>query len=446
MSETKILLLTNRDSDNIGDQLIEESVISILHGIMTNLGFAQDEYSINSRAAGIITKKYLQTGEPALLEGARTAISSADIIVFGGAPLFNYSYQVFYKRTIKTLELAQEYGVPVLFSSIGVEKFDANSPKVQELQEALRLSCVKQVTTRDDYESLTQYMHGVNAPIGRVSDPVVLARHVFGNKPKPNSTGKKRIGLVVTRSGIFAANGIEFTEPQQREFWLETVKLLKARGYDYRLFTTGHFADEVFLDSLLRSTDLPANNVRVNVNTPEELISEISACSGVIAYRLHANISSFAYGVPAIGLTWNSKVPLFYDSIGYPERALGREQWTAQTVVDALENAMSQGVEPDEQFLMSVYTSLFEGIKEVVDPGSPIAPYTYGELEHKLPVYTGTSLELYREKVNKKLRRTYESYQALSTQFKTQEQVPLSVEIKRALRLPARIAKRLVGK
>ena len=34
-----ILLLTNRDSDNVGDQVIEASDIGLLHALMKNLGF-----------------------------------------------------------------------------------------------------------------------------------------------------------------------------------------------------------------------------------------------------------------------------------------------------------------------------------------------------------------------------------------------------------------------
>ena len=34
-----ILLLTNRDSDNVGDQVIEASDIGLLHALMMNLGF-----------------------------------------------------------------------------------------------------------------------------------------------------------------------------------------------------------------------------------------------------------------------------------------------------------------------------------------------------------------------------------------------------------------------
>ena len=51
-----ILLLTNRDSDNIGDQVIENSDIGLLHALMRNLGFSKSEYQISSRSSSIFTK------------------------------------------------------------------------------------------------------------------------------------------------------------------------------------------------------------------------------------------------------------------------------------------------------------------------------------------------------------------------------------------------------
>ena len=38
MAPTEVLLLTNRDSDNIGDQIIEASVISLIKAAVANLG------------------------------------------------------------------------------------------------------------------------------------------------------------------------------------------------------------------------------------------------------------------------------------------------------------------------------------------------------------------------------------------------------------------------
>jgi polysaccharide pyruvyl transferase WcaK-like protein len=462
VSKIRVLLLTNRDSDNVGDQIIEATVTSLLEAAFANLDIPNDGFEISSRAAGIISRAYMRTMDPALLEGARKAISGADVIVFGGAPLFNYTYQSFYLRTIMTLELAQEYGVPVLFSSIGVEPFNADNPKSVALKEALALPVVRQITTRDDYESLQKYVEGTDIPIAHVSDPAVFADIVFRKKPgkaapappapptfsrrmkrrlrriarsilrRPAPSpakvrpavvaaatrpASKRIGLVATRAGIFKDNGITFTEDDQRQFWLDVTALLAERGYDYRIFTTGHFTDEVFIDAFARANNLPLSKVAITVNSPEELIDELTACAGVIAYRLHASITSFAYEIPSVGLSWNFKVPYFYESVGHGDRALDHTRWNATEVVDALEKAIGEGVTKDEAFLMSVYETLFAGIKGIFAPASERESYTYAELHDNLPRYPGTSHSQYQAKVKNKLRRAYEQYQRYSTYY-----------------------------
>ncbi|MBB5830376.1 polysaccharide pyruvyl transferase family protein [Brachybacterium aquaticum] len=491
MPKLKVLLLTNNDSDNVGDQIIEASVISLLKGVMLNLGLGTDQYTISSRAAGIISKKYMQTKDPALLADARKLISGSDLLIFGGAPLFNYAYQNFYLKTITTLELAEEYGVPVLFSSIGVEKYDVKNAKSQRLKKALQLPVVRQITTRDDLESVQRYTEETGIPVAHVADPAVFADLVF-RKPKagtpaapekrpavaalvshpspsallaaakqaapphlkalvkqvrrgeipspralfrpaspaaptassspsparpkapaaakPPKKSGRRIGLVVTRDAIFRDNGIDFTEEEQQELWLDIIERLSARGDDYKLFTTGHFSDEVFLDNLVRTRGVPAGKVSFTINSPEELIAQLSACDGVIAYRLHASITSFALSIPSVGLSWNFKVPYFYDSVGCGDRAIAPENWNAEHVLAQLDRAMREGVPKDHQELMGVYETLFEGVKGVVAPQSSRTPFTYKELAENLPPYGGTSHKQYKEKVRRKMRRSYDSY------------------------------------
>ncbi|WP_165831743.1 polysaccharide pyruvyl transferase family protein [Brachybacterium endophyticum] len=495
MPKFKVLLLTNNDSDNVGDQIIEASVIALIKAAMRNLGRDDESFVIDSRAAGIINKKYLQRNDPKHLSAARKAISNADLLIFGGAPLFNYAYQVFYRKTITTLEIAQEFGVPVIFSSIGVEKYDAQNEKSQRLKQALQLPVVRQITTRDDFDSVRKYTEETGIPTAHVADPAVYADIVFGpiadpqessaatnlgapvdagdpagEAPKrtsasalsraastsrrqieqiarrtahralprlavqarrreeeaaraatqqatsagdsaaPKKTSGRRIGLVVTRAGIFKDNKINFSEKDQQDFWLDVIAKLKARGDDYRLFTTGHFADEVFLDNIVRKRDVPISKTMFTVNSPEELIGELTACDGVIAYRLHASITSFAYSVPCVGLSWNFKVPYFYDSVGYGHRAIPSEDWNADHVIAQLDRAMDEGVSKKPSEMMDVYRTLFEGIKGVVAPQSATRPYTYEQLEKNLPRYEGTSHEQYQGKVRRKLRRGYESY------------------------------------
>jgi len=256
----------------------------------------------------------------------------------------------------------------------------------------------------------------VVAPLAPAA-PVAVASPVAAvSEPEASQTqdAGRRIGLVVTRAGIFRDNGIAFSEEDQQAFWLDIIDRLEARGDDYRLFTTGHFSDEVFLDALVRSRRIPMSNAAVTVNSPEELSDELRACDGVLAYRLHASITAFAYGVPSIGLSWNFKVPYFYESVGLGERALPPEKWTADDALAALDRAMDEGVVKDESFLMSVYETLFSGLKSIAAPDSDATAYSYAQLRTRLPRYAGTTPAQYRVKVRRKLRRAYENYQRLS--------------------------------
>lgn len=407
----KILLLTNRDSDNVGDQVIEACAISLISTCMKNLGI--ESFKINSRAAGMISKKYLETRNDALLNSARKAIQEADVVVFGGAPLFNYRYQVFYERTAITLELAEEYHTPVIFSSIGVEGYDEDNEKCQRLKKTLNFDCVKQITTRDNFESLQHFIEGDRVTIDKVSDPAVFTWKVFENFVKPN--GKKKVGVFIIRAGAFVDNGINFTREQAAQLWLDLIKQLEENNLDYELLTSGHFGDEAFLDYLIKHYNVDAKKCVFNMNSPERLIEKVSSYDAVVSCRLHPSIISFSLGVPSVGIVWNSKVDYFYDAIGYSDRIISTEGISGQLLVDKIKQIIAEGVRKDEQYLITVYTTLFEALREVAKPENPeIAPYTYPALLENMVVFEGTSAKEQNEKIKRKFRRTYGKYNDIS--------------------------------
>ena len=422
-----ILLLTNRDSDNVGDQVIEASDIGLLHALMKNLGFDKSAYQSNSRAASIVTKKYMATKDPSLLNAAEKAISQADLVVFGGAPVFNYKYQNFYERTAVTIEIAQKYDKPVIFSAIGIESYDEKSKKCQRLKAVLNSECVKQITTRDGLERLEKYNENNSFKIGLVSDPAVFSANIFDNyigqevitkkfgfipvKTKVIKKGKKKkIGIFVIRANGFVDNHVDFTREQAAELWLKIIDIVKQRGYDYELVTSGHFGDEAFLDYLIRNYNVPLEKCVFNINMPETLFQRMSKYDGVISCRLHPSIISFSMNIPAVSLVWNTKVPSFYKGIGYPDRAIERESFEAEVIVDKLEKAMEEGIVKDEEYLMSVYRTLFTGVRDILcGDNCDIEPYDYNSLIEAIPKFSGTSLEEQNEKLKRKFRRAYET-------------------------------------
>lgn len=411
----KILLLTNRDSDNVGDQVIEACDIALIKAAMKNLNIADDAFEINSHAAGMITKKYLATRDERELKKANKLVKAADLIIFGGAPLFNYQYQDFYERTAITLELAEQYKKPVLFSAIGVEGYDGKNPKCQRLKKALNLNCVKQITTRDDLVSLQKYKKNDQMRIEKVSDPAVFTSNVFKHhKTEKKVDQKKKVGLFVLRSNGFQDNNVIFSREDSAMLWKETIRELTRKGYDYEVLTSGHFGDEAFMDFLITRYGIKAQKCVFNMNTPERLIEKISSYDAVISCRLHPSILSFSLDVPSIGIVWNEKVTYFYESIGYEDRAVDVKEISAEKVVERVEAAMAQGVCKDRDYLMSVYRSLFSALQRLLSPGENTrAPYSYAELETALPAYPGTSEKELEQKLKRKFRRAYGTYNDL---------------------------------
>jgi polysaccharide pyruvyl transferase WcaK-like protein len=416
-----ILLITNRDSDNVGDQVIEACDIALVKTVMGNLGFNDEEYKINSKALSIISNKYCENEDPRSLKSAYKAIEECSLILFGGAPVFNYYYKNFYKKTATLLKIAKDLSKPVLFSAIGInDAFNENDSRCQLLKGALHNGSVLQITARDGIEHLKAYAaekgNSQCLPIDLVSDPAVYAKQVFGNLVKKEFSDNKKIGLFVFRAGGFVDNGIPFSRTQQAALWCDLCRRLKKKGYDYELLTSGHFADEAFLKYLIDEGFVQREKCIQSVDTPEELVSYINSYDAVVTARLHPSIISFSCEVPAVGLIWNSKVEDFYNQIGYPSRAIfvnrlfKNNYVSSEALLDELENAMQEGVCQDKGYLWSVYRTLYSGFMEIFESkGRPI-PYSEEEVESRISKYPGTSAEERDEKISRKLARCYRKY------------------------------------
>lgn len=436
-----ILLLTNLDSDNCGDQVMEVCDIALLRTIMENLGVPEDEYKINSRAASIVTRKYIETGDEALLKNPRKVIGDNDVVVFGGAPMFNYLYQIFYLRTAKTVDLAKEAGVPVLFSAIGIEVFDPENPKCQFLTEHVNQDNVKLITTRDDYDSLKLIKQRDDLVIGKVADPAVFSKTVFQNFLKPKEEGaKKRIGLFLLRGNGFVDNKIDFSRDQAAEYWKDLTEELEGRGYEVNLITNGHFGDEAFMDYFWRKYSYPIGKFIFNVNDPETLVENISSFDAVVSCRLHPSIISFALDIPSLGVRWNGKVDGFYDSMGYADRVIDPTTVSAAETADRLEQILAEGVEKDTEYLASVYRYLFEAFRNVLGiPEDSVKCWDYDQICEHIPPFVGTTDAHKAAKLARKFRRSYMNYNKRGDLL-NETKAALSEETKQRKALETRVA------
>lgn len=410
-----ILLLTNCISDNCGDQVIEACDISLVSAVMENLGLSKDDYEINSQDA-CITEQYAITKDEQFLIWPDQLVKESDMVLFGGAPLFNYKYQIFYERTAVTLELAQKYNKPVIFSAVGIDSYDEDDPRCQRLKSTVNLDCVKQITTRDGFEELKKYKVNPKLRIDRVSDPAVFTDQVFRNfiqTPSQDDIAaaeprKKKIGVFIFRANGFLDNKIDFTREDSIQLWKDLIAELDDRGYDYTLLTSGHFGDEAILDYLICQHGIDENKCLFNVCVPEKLVSAISSFDAVISCRLHPSIISFSLGVPSVGIIWNPKVEQFYHCCGYGDRVFDVSNLSAVDLADKIDEIVDEKVSKNEEYLISVYNYMFEGIQTALNLNLDAKPWKYHELIKHMSPYAGTPDEEKEKKIERKIRRSYE--------------------------------------
>ena len=252
--------------------------------------------------------------------------------------------------------------------------------------------------------------------IGKVPDPAVFCDRIFRrfSRKADAPRGRKLIGVFVLRERGFEDNRMPFSHDQVTAFYHELYRELEKRGYESRFMTSGHFADEATLEKLVLQYGVPRKKSVMCMLSPEQLFSEISDCDGVISCRLHPSIIAYSCRIPSVGLQWNSKVPGFYDSMGYSDRVVPVREMKAGHVVDVLEAAMKEGVVRDEAYMYSLYEKLFEGIRDSLYPEkSGLKPYSMEELLQRLTPYKGTKDAEKTLKLERKFKRIYDKYNEL---------------------------------
>lgn len=411
----KILLLTHIDSDNLGDQLIEICDVALLHTVMKNLGYTESDYEILSEKAAAIPPKYMQTRDPNLIKGAKKMVRDADIVMLGGAPQFNYLYQYFSERSVLFCKFAKKFNKPIIFSAIGIENYDPTHPKCQKLKRALAYDCVKMVTTRDNLPDLKRLVTKKNVITAQVADPAVVTAQVMRNC---RSARTNKIGLVMIRGNAFIDNGIDFSGEDLAKMWVDLIQEIQQRGYDYELITSGHYADEQYMDMLVRWWGVKLKKCVFNTYTPDQLVNKLSSYAGVVTCRLHPSIISYSLKVPSVGIVWNPKVEGFYKAVNYQDRIICVDECSPKHIMDKLEAAMAEGVSQDPEFVCSIYNSLFTVMKQQFCPDNDAVAYDYEKLMQELPAYAGTTPEESHTKLVQQSRRCYKNFNKLEQKHK----------------------------
>ena len=349
MAKTLRLVIASFVDDNFGDNLIRISFQGLLEVALANHGLTPDDYEV--------VPMPLKNVDEQLLE-------SADAILFAGGGLFGLSYLNFYTYLEQITAIADSRGIPVLFSSMGMNNMDAADDSFDAIAEILRKSCVKAVAVRENLPLFQGLVRGLPFEVPQVADPAVWTKYLYGmTDVTPNGT----LGVNVVRGGLFAANKRNWGLTAEMKYLAELVELAVAEGMSAQFYTNGSLGDNNTLRFFAREYDVPADRVTFP-QTTREVVDAIASRSAVASIRMHSSIIAYSFGIPTVALEWNDKLPHFYSAIGHPERVIPFGEWSGERSFEVLRKA---GVAPEvdpayRDYLMSTYAYIHGAVGEHV--------------------------------------------------------------------------------
>ncbi len=356
------LVTVHYEDDNFGDNLIAVCFEQLLKVALKNRGLANDS---------VIKRMTLRELDSEL-------ISNADAVFFAGGGLFGLSYLDFFEPLKKIVKIAELSGVPVVFSSMGINNMGASDENDDVLSELLSNQAIKAVSVRENEKIFMKYLAQVNDrikwDIKTAADPVTWAEAVYHYNNKTYLKQKdesKQVGINVVRGGLFEDNGHHWGLTNEIEYLSFLRNKLQERGYKTFFYTNGSTLDENTMRYLGDEKNIPRDEI-ISVDTSRELVELISKCDAVAAIRMHSSILSYAFNIPAVNLVWNDKIPCFYEETGLPDRTVFMEDEdgiicqpsdAAESAFRKIDELLSKGSESRKSdYLMTLYHFLYETI------------------------------------------------------------------------------------
>jgi polysaccharide pyruvyl transferase WcaK-like protein len=291
-------------------------------------------------------------------------IDHVDLIVIVGGGIIKFKTEFFHYFIPGLVRAAEKNGTSIMINAAGVEGYDNENVGCQALKKALNSAVVKVITTRDDIETLREsYLpNNQHSLIRAVADPAVHAARVYGIKRDENS---KIIGVGLIRGGIFKSNGIPFRPSQVEELYINLIAGLERAGRPYKLFTNGLPTDFEMGEKILQRLGRGAREKGILVpQGARDLVNIIASFQGIVAARLHACITAFSLGVPAIGIVWNEKMTRFGKNIGHPDRFLAMDRITSKALLEQLERTLGDPIdgEQSQHYKATIFESVGESL------------------------------------------------------------------------------------
>lgn len=246
-------------------------------------------------------------------------LAGAEAVAIGGGNLFSDHDLNFPTKLSLAFAEAARLGLPTAIFACGMAS-DWSAEGLRRVRQALAAWPPCAVFLRDDaskarWDALLAPTAGREAVV--VRDPGLLASSVYP-QPARSRGGRPRIGIgLMSHVAIRYHAEARLSAAALGRWYVDLARALVAGGAKVTAFTNGAPEDVAAAEALRGELlALPGAIRLVTPRTPAELAGTIAACDALAAYRMHAVIAAYSYGLPALALAWDQKLAAFMRSVG----------------------------------------------------------------------------------------------------------------------------------
>jgi len=372
----KVRLFNVKFSPNLGDGLLSQC----LEKALVDLGADPDTWSVDLAARkaygdvlggrtqimaaldllpGPVRREVIRA--PLALHAARSwrphyahGLADADCVVIGGGNLISDIDLNFPTKLTLAMEEAEKRKLPVVVYASGVTS--GWTPRGTEmLRRAFAKPILKGVFVRDAdsaalWDAALAETSGHRAQV--VRDPGLLAAEWSPQPPRP--AGERTVVGLGVMSHIAIRYHADNAPPAASldRWYVDVARGLIDAGCQVRVFTNGSPEDKIYAAKLRPALTALGGEERLTFleqRTPAELCAHIAAFDALIAFRMHAIIAAYSYGVPSVGLAWDRKLQSFMASVGRERFFRNLATFSAIDCVATTIKAAQEGISETER-------------------------------------------------------------------------------------------------
>lgn len=295
------------------------------------------------------------------LEGASGA-------VIGGGNLISDIDLNFPTKLTLAINEAERLFLPFAVYASGVTK-DWSPRGTMMFEKAFSSPLLRGVFVRD-YDSKVLWDQKLAAASGHeavvVRDPGLLASD-FIPRSRMHATDRPVAGVGVMSHIAIRYHADSAPDPLHLENWyVDLVQGLIRDGFHVVIFTNGGAEDTPYLAKLRpRLAAVGGDAISFPVQrTPTELCAIISSLDVLVAYRMHAIIAAYSYGVPAIGLAWDRKLRSFMASVGRENYLCDVTRASPADTVNLARRCAAEGIPNEDR--KQVLSETWQGVSQLL--------------------------------------------------------------------------------